>query len=138
MILIINGPNLNWVGKREPEVYGEESLEAYLKCLGDTVSVVFTNIEGEIINFLQSAEGDESVGGIILNAGGYSHTSLAIADTIRAMEKPVVAVHISNTFNRELERHKDLIAAVCVGFVGGFGLRSYDIAIYSLRSCNTR
>ena len=134
MILIINGPNLNWVGKREPEVYGEESLEAYLTGFGDTVSVVFTNIEGEIINFLQSAEDNTSIKGIILNAGGYSHTSVAIADTIRAMEKPVVAVHISNTFNRESERHKDLIAAACIGFVGGFGLQSYDIAVYSLRS----
>ena len=133
MILIINGPNLNWVGRREPEVYGVESLKAYLTGFGDAVSVVFTNIEGEIINFLQSAEEDASIKGIILNAGGYSHTSVAIADTIRAMEKPVVAVHISNTFNRESERHKDLVAAACNGFVGGFGLGSYKIGIEALK-----
>jgi 3-dehydroquinate dehydratase-2 len=91
MILILNGPNLNWVGKREPGVYGTESLEEYLKGFGTAVTVHFSNIEGEIINALQKAENNDSISAVILNAGGYSHTSIAIADTIRAMIKPVVS-----------------------------------------------
>jgi 3-dehydroquinate dehydratase-2 len=132
MILILNGPNLNWVGKREPDVYGTESLEEYLKGFGTTVTVHFSNIEGELINALQEAENNNSISAIILNAGGYSHTSIAIADTIRAMRKPVVSVHISNIFDRELERHKDLVSAASSGFIGGFGLRSYDLAVHAL------
>lgn len=132
MILIINGPNLNWVGKREPDVYGTESLEEYLKGFEDAVTVRFTNLEGEIINALQEAEYNETIKAVIINAGGYSHTSIAIADTIRAMKKPVISVHISNIFDRETERHKDLVSAACSGFIGGFGLRSYDLAVHAL------
>ena len=132
-VLIINGPNLNWVGKREPDVYGSKSLEVYLEGLGDSVGVVFTNVEGEIINLLQEAEENPMYTGIIINAGGYSHTSVAIADTIRAMSKPTISVHISNVFNRETQRHTDLVAAACMGFVGGFGLRSYEIALLGFR-----
>lgn len=133
-ILIINGPNLNWVGRREPAIYGNDSLESYLEDLkkGYTQGIltfVFTNIEGEIIDKLQHAEISDEFEGVIINAGGYSHTSIAISDTIRAMKKPVIAVHISNTFDRREERLRDLVAAACNGFVGGFGLNSYDIAL---------
>ena len=132
-VLIINGPNLNWVGKREPDVYGYKSLEVYLDGIGDSVEFVFTNLEGEIINLLQEAEENPRYKGIIINAGGYSHTSIAIADTIRAMSKPTTSVHISNVFNRETQRHTDLVAAACMGFVGGFGLRSYEIALLGFK-----
>ena len=132
MILILNGPNLNWIGKREPDLYGTLSLEEYLKGFGSAVTVHFSNIEGDIINALQDAEYNHDISGVILNAGGYSHTSIAIADTIRAMKKPVVSVHISNIFDRESERHKDLVSAACSGFIGGFGLRSYDLAVHAL------
>ena len=132
MILILNGPNLNWVGKREPDVYGTLSLDEYLEGFGSAVTVHFSNIEGDIINALQDAEYNHDISGVILNAGGYSHTSIAIADTIRAMKKPVVSVHISNIFDRDSERHKDLVSAACSGFLGGFGLRSYDLAVHAL------
>ena len=132
MILILNGPNLNWVGKREPDIYGTLSLEEYLKGFGSAVTVHFSNIEGDIINALQDAEYNHDISGVILNAGGYSHTSIAIADTIRAMKKPVISVHITNIFDRESERHKDLVSAACSGFIGGFGLRSYDLAVHAL------
>ena len=132
MILILNGPNLNWVGKREPDIYGTLSLEEYLKGFESAVTVHFSNIEGDIINALQDAEYNHDISGVILNAGGYSHTSIAIADTIRAMKKPVISVHITNIFDRESERHKDLVSAACSGFIGGFGLRSYDLAVHTL------
>ena len=132
MIQILNGPNLNWVGKREPDIYGTLSLEEYLEGFGSAVTVHFSNIEGELINALQKAEYNDTISAVILNAGGYSHTSIAIADTIRAMKKPVVSVHISNIFDRESERHKDLVSAACTGFIGGFGLRSYDLAVHAL------
>ena len=132
MILILNGPNLNWIGKREPDLYGTLSLEEYLKGFGSAVTVHFSNIEGDIINALQEAEYNHDISAVILNAGGYSHTSIAIADTIRAMKKPVISVHISNIFDRESERHKDLVSAACSGFIGGFGLRSYDLAVHAL------
>lgn len=145
-ILIINGPNLNWVGTREPEVYGSQNLEGYLNSLAKELATsnqqpvtrnqlletIQTNIEGEIINQLQNAETDNNVVGVIINAGGYSHTSVAIADTIRAMSKKVIAVHISNTFDRDIERHKDLVAAASDGFIGGFGLDGYRLALVSL------
>ena len=152
-ILIINGPNLNWVGTREPEVYGNQNLEEYLNSLAKELAAsdqepetrsqepetrnqqletTQSNIEGEIINQLQNAETDNNVVGVIINAGGYSHTSVAIADTIRAMSKKVIAVHISNTFDREVERHKDLVAAASDGFIGGFGLDGYRLALVSL------
>ena len=92
-----------------------------------------SNIEGEIINQLQDAETDTNVVGVIINAGGYAHTSVAIADTIRAMRKKVIAVHISNTFDREVERHKDLVAAASDGFISGFGVFSYRLAIVALQ-----
>ena len=138
-ILIINGPNLNWVGTREPKVYGSQNLEEYLNKLSEELAASDqvlvaeqSNLEGEIINLLQAAEKNPNTIGVIINAGGYSHTSVAIADTIRAMSKKVIAVHISNTFNREVERHKDLVAAASDGFIGGFGLDGYRLALVSL------
>ena len=153
-ILIINGPNLNWVGTREPDVYGRQNLEEYLNSLAKELATsdqkpetsnqepgtrnqkletIQTNIEGEIINQLQNAETYSNVVGVIINAGGYAHTSLAIADTIRAMSKRVIAVHISNTFDREEERRKDLVAAASDGFIGGFGLDGYRLAVIALQ-----
>jgi len=146
-ILIINGPNLNWVGTREPEVYGNQNLEEYLNSLAKELATsnqepetrnqkletTQSNIEGEIINQLQDAETDTNVVGVIINAGGYAHTSVAIADTIRAMSKKVIAVHLSNTFDREVERHKDLVAAASDGFIGGFGLDGYRLAVVALQ-----
>ena len=138
-ILIINGPNLNWVGTREPEVYGNQNLEEYLNSLAkelatsnQMLAAEQSNLEGEIINLLQAAEKNPNTIGIIINAGGYSHTSVAISDTIRAMSKKVIAVHISNTFDRDIERHKDLVAAASDGFIGGFGLDGYRLALVSL------
>ena len=138
-ILIINGPNLNWVGTREPEVYGNQNLEEYLNSLAkelatsnQVLAAEQSNLEGEIINLLQAAEKNPNTIGVIINAGGYSHTSVAIADTIRAMSKKVIAVHISNTFDRDIERHKDLVAAASDGFIGGFGLDGYRLALVSL------
>jgi len=127
------------VGTREPEVYGNQNLEEYLNSLakelaasGQLLVAEQTNIEGEIINLLQAAEKNPNTIGVIINAGGYSHTSVAISDTIRAMSKKVIAVHISNTFDRDIERHKDLVAAASDGFIGGFGLDGYRLALVSL------
>ncbi|MCB2195848.1 MAG: type II 3-dehydroquinate dehydratase [Bacteroidetes bacterium] len=135
-IQIINGPNLNLLGKREKEVYGEISFEEYLKLLKEhfqdiTIDYYQSNVEGEIINKIHEVGFDYD--GIVLNAGGYTHTSVAISDAIAAIEKPVVEVHISNVFAREEFRHESLIAANCMGSISGFGLDSYRLAIESLR-----
>lgn len=127
-ILIINGPNLNLVGKRNPAVYGSENIDDYLHQLQyDTIELeVFqSNKEGEIIDQLQGYNGD----GIILNAGGYSHTSVAIRDAVEAIDTPVVEVHISNIAGRESFRHESLISPVAEGCIFGFGLKSYRLAI---------
>ncbi|MBU3660965.1 MAG: type II 3-dehydroquinate dehydratase [Flavobacteriales bacterium] len=128
-LLIVNGPNLNLLGNRQPQIYGNVSFEDYLEELKSKFDIDFTyfqsNVEGEIINVLQQAECD----GIILNAGGYTHTSVAIRDCIAAIETPVVEVHISNITARETFRHESLISPVCVGCVFGFGLKSYELAV---------
>ena len=134
-IHIINGPNLNLVGKREPEVYGNRSLDQYLQELIEqfpqhTIDVFQSNIEGEIVDRLQAVGFDEC--GIVLNAGGYTHTSVAIADAVAAITAPVVEVHISNIYAREPFRHKSLLSPVCRGIVAGFGLDSYRLALLSL------
>ena len=133
-ILIINGPNLNLLGKREPEVYGSQSFEDYLIALKDKfkqadISYFQSNIEGEIIDKLH--EVGFSFDGIILNAGGYTHTSVAIGDAVKGIYTPVVEVHISNTFARESFRHQSFIAPNAKGVIVGFGLQSYDLAILS-------
>ena len=134
VIHIINGPNLNLVGKREPEVYGNRSLDQYLQELIErypqhTIDVYQSNIEGEIVNRLQQVGFDDC--GIILNAGGYTHTSVAIADAVAAITAPVVEVHISNIYSREPFRHKSLLSPVCKGIIAGFGLDSYRLALHS-------
>ena len=133
-IIIINGPNLNLLGTREPNTYGNTSFQTYL----DMLKTVFpaldlhyyqSNIEGEIINKLH--EVGFTYDGIVLNAGGYTHTSVAISDAIAAIEVPVVEVHISNVHAREDYRHHSLLAKNCKGVVTGFGLKSYEMAIDS-------
>ena len=132
-IAIINGPNLNLLGTREPGLYGNQSFEAYFLQLQVGFSQVdFTyfqsNVEGELINELQRTNSD----GIILNAGGYTHTSVAIADAVAAISIPVIEVHISNVYAREAYRHESLMAKNCKGVIAGFGLDSYRLAIESL------
>ncbi len=128
-LLIINGPNLNLIGQREEEIYGKVSFESYFEELTSSkevdLSYFQTNIEGEIIDKLQASNHD----GIILNAGGYTHTSVAIRDCIAAIKTPVVEVHISNIMERESFRHVSMISDVAEGCIFGFGLRSYDLAI---------
>ncbi|MBR5238384.1 MAG: 3-dehydroquinate dehydratase [Paludibacteraceae bacterium] len=131
-IVIINGPNLNLLGIREPEKYGIMRFEDYLEALKsqypDCVIEYFqSNVEGEIINKLH--EVGFSVDGIVLNAGGYTHTSVAIADAVAAIEVPVVEVHITNIYAREEERRVSLLSRACAGVISGFGLRSYDLAM---------
>ncbi len=136
-LLIINGPNLNLLGVREPSIYGRVSMEDYLKALSADyphveIEYYQSNHEGDIIDRLHESGFDTELAGIILNAGAYTHTSLAIADAIRAIERPVVEVHISNTAAREPERHRSLIAPACRGSIAGFGLDSYRLAIEAL------
>jgi 3-dehydroquinate dehydratase-2 len=134
-IKIINGPNLNLLGKREPEKYGHSSFEDYLNLLnvrfpGISFEYFQSNIEGEIINAIQQS--GSSSDGIILNAGGYTHTSVAIHDAIVSVKTPVIEVHITNIFAREEFRHKSIISAVCKGTISGFGLDSYRLAAEAL------
>lgn len=128
-LLIVNGPNLNLLGNRQPQIYGNVSFEDYfeeLKSKFDAeLSYFQSNVEGEIINQLQVGGFD----GVILNAGGYTHTSVAIRDCIAAIETPVVEVHISNITGRESFRHESMISPVCVGCIFGFGLNSYELAL---------
>ena len=133
-VIIINGPNLNLLGKREPEVYGNQSFETYFKSLqAEFPTVDFSyfqsNIEGEIIDKLHEVGFDFD--GIILNAGGYTHTSVAIADAVKSIKTPVVEVHISNTFSRESFRHQSYLSPNAIGVVIGFGLKSYKLAVLS-------
>lgn len=136
-ILVINGPNLNLLGKREPEVYGSLTLDAIIDGLrGQFPAIELTdyqsNVEGELINALQDSDGKAD--GIVFNAGGYTHTSVAIRDAITAISVPVVEVHMSNTAAREDFRHTSMIAGVCIATVAGFGADSYRLAIDGLRS----
>jgi len=133
-LIIINGPNLNLLGKREPEVYGNQTFEEYLnKLKAKYPSINFTyfqsNIEGELIDKIQ--EYGFSSDGIILNAGAYTHTSIGIGDAVKAIPTPVIEVHISNTFSRETFRHQSYISPNAKGVIIGFGLLSYDLAITS-------
>ena len=134
-ILIVNGPNLNLLGRREPGIYGRSSFEDYLPQLRQRypeveISYYQSNVEGELINKLQ--EEGFSVDGIVLNAGAYTHTSVALHDCIRAIKAPVIEVHISNVHQRESFRHHSMISAACRGVICGFGLDSYRLAIEAL------
>ena len=131
-IQIINGPNLNLLGKREPETYGKESFENYFEKLKQRfpsleLNYFQSNAEGELINKLH--EVGFTYDGIVLNAGAYTHTSVAIHDAIGAIKTPVVEVHISNVYAREEFRHKSLITSKCVGLITGFGMEGYAMAI---------
>lgn len=133
-LIIINGPNLNLLGSREPSVYGNEFFADYLQKLRKwfpEIQIDFfqSNIEGELISKLH--ETGFTFDGIILNAGGYTHTSVALADAILAVNAPVLEVHISNIFAREDFRHRSLIGANCAGCIAGFGLDSYRLAVQS-------
>ena len=136
-LIIINGPNLNLLGRRETSIYGSVSFEDYLIELRKAYPAIDieyyqSNVEGELINKIQVT--GFSYDGIILNAGGYTHTSVAIADAIKSIETPVVELHISNIFQREDYRHISLIAPACKGSITGFGLDSYRLAIESFVS----
>ncbi len=133
-IIIINGPNLNLLGKREPTIYGNETFENYFNTLKSQfknieLSYYQSNIEGELIDKIQEVGFEHD--GIIINAGGYTHTSIAIADAISSISTPVIEVHISNTFARESFRHKSFLSNVCKGIIIGFGMDSYKLAIQS-------
>ena len=134
-ILIINGPNLNLLGQREPEVYGSATFDDFFTQLQKdfpqvTLSYYQSNIEGELINKIQEA-GFGAVDGIILNAAAYTHTSVGIADAVKAISCPVIEVHISNTYARESFRHHSYIAPHAKGVIVGFGLHSYTLALQS-------
>ena len=138
-ISIINGPNLNMTGVREPEIYGTQTLDDYLKLLAagypDIEFTTFqSNVEGEIVDEIQRVGQD--VDGIVINAGAYSHYSIAIADALRAVKAPAVEVHISNIMAREPERHHSVLAPACVGMITGFGLDSYRLAVEALDATN--
>lgn len=133
-IAILNGPNLNLLGKREPEVYGNQTFEDYFELLKNKFSHIElayyqSNIEGELIGKIQ--ELGFTYDGIILNAGAYTHTSIGIGDAIKAVTTPVIEVHISNTYARESFRHQSYISGNAKGVILGFGLKSYDLAIQS-------
>lgn len=133
-LLIINGPNLNLLGSREPDTYGSQTFSEYFESLKQKFSHVDlayyqSNIEGEIIDKLQAA--DKDFDGIILNAAAYTHTSIGIGDAVKAIATPVVEVHISNTSAREEFRHKSFIAPHARGVILGFGLQSYELAVQS-------
>jgi 3-dehydroquinate dehydratase-2 len=133
-ISIINGPNLNLLGKREPEIYGNQTFEGYFNSLQEKfpqmeLTYFQSNIEGELIDKIQ--ELGFSHDGIILNAGAYTHTSVGIGDCIKAITTPVVEVHISNTFSRESFRHQSYISGNAKGVILGFGLKSYELALLS-------
>lgn len=136
-IAIINGPNLNLLGTREVQIYGSQTFEDYLAELRlkhplVDLSYFQSNVEGEIINYLQETKVD----GFIINAGGYTHTSVSIRDCIAAIATPVVEVHISNIAARESFRHTSLLTSVCVGSIIGFGLAGYSLAIQSFQVSN--
>jgi 3-dehydroquinate dehydratase-2 len=133
-IIIINGPNLNLLGQREPTIYGNQTFDEYFTKLQSRfqnieLSFYQSNIEGELIDKLH--EVGFSYDGIVLNAGGYTHTSVAIADAVKAISTPVIEVHISNTFAREAFRHQSFLSPNAAGIIVGFGMKSYDLAIRS-------
>ena len=138
-IQIINGPNLNLLGVREPNVYGREQFNDYLTRLQTAypdieIAYYQSNIEGELTNKIQEAGFGSD--GIILNAGGYTHTSVAIRDAIKAVPSPVIEVHISNVHAREEFRHQSMLTAVCLGVIAGFGFESYRLALEAISTAN--
>jgi 3-dehydroquinate dehydratase-2 len=133
--LVLNGPNLNLLGQREPDTYGSETLDALASSMNSEFSaheLTFrqSNVEGELINVLHGADGNFD--GVVFNPGGYTHTSVAIRDAVSSIQTPVVEVHISNVARREAFRHDSLIAPVCVGHIAGFGTNGYRLAVQAL------
>lgn len=138
-ILILNGPNLNLLGLREPEIYGYRTLDDIIEGLrfefpDVRIEAIQSNHEGALIDAIHDTRSDEACLGIVLNAGAYTHTSLALADAIAGVPTPVVEVHLSNIAAREPIRHKSLIAGVCIGSIAGFGALSYSLAVRALLS----
>lgn len=136
-ILILNGPNLNLLGRREPQVYGSQSMDQLLEQLRvrfPQVEIEYaqSNHEGDLIDHLYRVGFDAGYAGVVLNAGAYTHTSLAIADAIRAIDTPVVEVHLSNVWQRESVRHHSMLSPACIGVIAGFGPDSYRLAIEAL------
>ena len=134
-IIIINGPNLNLLGKRQPEIYGNITFEDFFKELKSSFESIQleyyqSNVEGDLVNKLQEVGFSNT--GIVFNAGGYTHTSVAIADAVASLDSPTIEVHISNVYAREEFRHQSLMAANCKGVIAGFGLNSYKLAIEAL------
>lgn len=141
-IQIINGPNLNMLGRREPGIYGSSSFETYLPGLMATypdieMDYYQSNIEGELIDKMQQV-GFGGCDGIVLNAGAYTHTSIALQDCIRSLRVPVIEVHISNVHRREEFRHRSMISCACMGVICGFGLDSYRLAVEALICSNSQ
>ena len=133
-LIIINGPNLNLIGKREPHIYGDASFEDHFQKLKNEYSTIQldyyqSNVEGELVNKLQEVGFEYD--GVVFNAGGYTHTSVAIADAVAAIESPVIEVHISNVYARESYRHESKMAKHCKGVIAGLGLNGYKLAIIS-------
>ena len=142
-IYILNGPNLNLLGKREPEIYGSETLadiaarcEAKAGKLGFSVDVRQTNIEGELVGWIQEAR--EKASGIIINAAAYTHTSVALHDALKACDLPVIEVHLSNIYKREPFRHHSYVSAVAEGVICGFGGQGYEFALEALSTIRKR
>lgn len=140
-IQIINGPNLNLLGRREPGIYGSSSFDDYLQKLRVTypdveINYYHSNIEGELIDKMQQI--GFSCDGIVLNAGAYTHTSIALQDCIRSLQTPVIEVHISNVHKREEFRHHSMISCACAGVICGFGLDSYRLAVEALKGLATQ
>ncbi|MDG1347353.1 MAG: type II 3-dehydroquinate dehydratase [Crocinitomicaceae bacterium] len=135
-ILILNGPNLNLIGQREPEIYGNLTFEEALKLWSEEFSFEIdffqSNVEGELINALQKSDAD----GIIFNAGAYTHTSIALRDTVSAISIPVMEVHLSNITKRESFRHESYLTLVCVGCIFGLGMDSYRLALTYFQNKN--
>lgn len=136
-LLIVNGPNLNRLGNREPGIYGSQTMDDCLQALRlrypeDEIAYFQSNVEGLLIDRLQQAA-DEGVEGVALNAGAYTHTSIALHDCIRSLPFPVVELHISNIHRREAFRHHSVLAAACAGVICGFGTDSYRLAIEALK-----
>ena len=136
-VLILNGPNLNLLGRREPEIYGRQTFEAYFETLqlefpGVTLHYFQSNHEGELIDKLHEA--GFAYAGIVLNPGALAHSSIALADAVAAIETPVVEVHISNIYAREPFRHHSYLSAFCVGCISGLGLKGYELAVNYLLS----
>ena len=136
-ILVLNGPNLNMLGTREPQIYGSETLKdvekrtaARAKALGQTIDFRQSNAEAELIGWIQSAPA--SAAGIIINAGAYTHTSIAIHDALRASGLPVIEVHLSNIYKREDFRHKSFVSPVAAGVICGFGSHGYELAVEAM------